>query len=340
MKYYLFIILGILSFGNSAQAQFDDFPVSVALDNVLFQFGAQGWEPQSSSFTQGNSAMRSFHVEGNSLPSIDGFVSGDKTITFDYRFQANTAEFISDEFTFTAFTEFGRTPVKETITTETTNGWQTASFYIPKDVFQIKWSTTSGFGSIAWLDNVHIVDGNQIPDGSEPPPGGDGPPFQFAANTLSQAVDNTRFQMLNGDPGFFHQTRTSNVDGDAAQSANIGNNQQALMGVVVMGPTTASFDWKVSSEEGFDFLVAAVFNDRLQQTNIGSDISGEKDWKRQELNIPSGEHLIVWAYLKDSSVSSGMDTGWIDHVKIGGLSDIEDKPRGLIAPIILLLLNE
>ncbi len=43
-------------------------------------------------------------------------------------------------------------------------------------------------------------------------------------------------------------------------------------------------------------------------------ISGEIDWKRVALRIPSGPHTLAWIYRKDESNESGSDAGFLDNV--------------------------
>ena len=89
------------------------------------------------------------------------------------------------------------------------------------------------------------------------------------------------------------------------QSSRIGNNSSTSMSVKVVGPTTFSFKWKVSSEPGWDYL--RWYLDGTQQNSI----SGERDWQTVTCSIPEGEHTIKWTYSKDSSSSSGSDCGWV-----------------------------
>lgn len=146
---------------------------------------------------------------------------------------------------------------------------------------------------------------------------------QFSTNPLSQAVDNYSFDFLAGTPNvFFKQTTIDNVDCDAAQSDSITDGEIALLATLVSGPTEVSFDWKVSSENIYDGMTFVIFSIDSQGnlTDTGAantQITGEVDWNRKYFQIPTGPHLAVWAYVKDSSISAGQDAGWVDNVRIG-----------------------
>jgi hypothetical protein len=77
----------------------------------------------------------------------------------------------------------------------------------------------------------------------------------------------------------------------------------------------ASFDYRVSSEEGWDFLefyVNGVRQDRW---------SGETQWSSYVFPTTAGVNTLEWHYVKDSSNKMGADAGFIDNV---------DLPLGLL----------
>ena len=118
-----------------------------------------------------------------------------------------------------------------------------------------------------------------------------------------------------GDAAWFAQTAIAYLDGDAAQSGDIGNGQDSLIQMTVSGAGTVSFFWKVSSEAGFDFLefyIDGVLQDR---------ITGSVGWHQMMYAISDlGSHTLKWRYVKDYSVSSGDDRGWVDNVQWSGTS--------------------
>ncbi|MCJ7730334.1 MAG: carboxypeptidase-like regulatory domain-containing protein [Sedimentisphaerales bacterium] len=126
---------------------------------------------------------------------------------------------------------------------------------------------------------------------------------------LTEALDTTLSFTTGGNADWFCQTTTSYSDGDAAQSGNISHNQESWMQTMADGPGTLSFYWKVSSEGNYDFL--EFYIDGVRQSRI----SGSVDWQQITYTVASGPHILVWRYIKDDSVSSGSDCGWVDKVE-------------------------
>jgi hypothetical protein len=77
----------------------------------------------------------------------------------------------------------------------------------------------------------------------------------------------------------------------------------------VEGPGTITFQWKVSSELGGDFLTFSI--DGVDQPGR---ISGEVDWQALTFSIPSGTHLLRWTYAKNRDQAVGLDAGWLRRV--------------------------
>ncbi len=134
------------------------------------------------------------------------------------------------------------------------------------------------------------------------------------ASPLGEAVDNTSLSWATGgDANCFDETTTSYYGGDAAQSGEIGHDQIAWVETTVTAtePAQIRFYWKVSSEEGYDFL--RFYIDGNEQDG---SISGEVDWQQKTYNIPLGTHTLRWTYTKDFVASVGSDCGWLDKVEI------------------------
>jgi len=70
-----------------------------------------------------------------------------------------------------------------------------------------------------------------------------------------------------------------------------------------------SFYRKVSSESGFDYL--KFYIDRIEKSRW----SGDRDWAKVFYSVTEGTHTFTWTYSKDSTVSSGYDSAWIDDVE-------------------------
>jgi subtilisin family serine protease len=98
---------------------------------------------------------------------------------------------------------------------------------------------------------------------------------------------------------------------NAAQAGAITDGQSSSL---ILTTTTSggggSFDFKVSSEEGFDFLTFLV------DGNVLGKWSGEVDWNTFSFSLVAGVHTFEWRYSKDVRGSAGADTAWLDNVQI------------------------
>ncbi|MDW7980708.1 MAG: immunoglobulin domain-containing protein [Verrucomicrobiales bacterium] len=128
---------------------------------------------------------------------------------------------------------------------------------------------------------------------------------------------------------WFAQTYVTHDDDAAAQSGAIGHNQQSVLQTTVTGPGTLTFWWRVSSELGYDFL--RFYVDNFTQPVAG--ISGETDWQQVTVPITEGSHLLRWVYVKDGSISTGQDAGWVDEVVfVPNPPVIGQHPSSVVAP--------
>ena len=88
----------------------------------------------------------------------------------------------------------------------------------------------------------------------------------------------------------------------------IGDNQETWIETTVDGPCTVFFKWKVSSEDGFDYLRFYVGEEQKAET------SGDKtnQWELVSCEIASsGPHVVKWMYHKDRSTAHYQDCGWV-----------------------------
>ena len=96
----------------------------------------------------------------------------------------------------------------------------------------------------------------------------------------------------------------------AARSGNINNQQQSVLSITmdVTASGTISFYRKVSSENNYDWLRFYIDNSKV------GEWSGEEAWAMESYDVSAGEHTFKWIYVKDQSVGSGSDCGWIDYI--------------------------
>ena len=118
---------------------------------------------------------------------------------------------------------------------------------------------------------------------------------------------------LTGDAEWFAQSTETFSPGTAMQSGAITRSQRSAMELTVNGPGMLSFAWKVSSEAP-DPLIFRI--DGVEMTHIDLEVP----W--QELSFPLrwGERVLTWEYVKDGSVDSGADAGWVDDVRFEPVS--------------------
>ena len=132
------------------------------------------------------------------------------------------------------------------------------------------------------------------------------------STNIAVALNATNYVWSNvsTNPPWFAETFVMHDGLSAAQSGAIGNNQLSGLKTSVTGPGTVTFWWKVSSEEGYDFL-----NFYVDSTNTAlAAISGAVDWQQLSFPIAAGTHTLEWIYAKDPDVSAGQDAGWLDQV--------------------------
>ena len=111
----------------------------------------------------------------------------------------------------------------------------------------------------------------------------------------------------------------------AKTAAATHNNMKQLLADVPASSTmtTVQFDLKVSSEPTYDFLSFSVDSQEVQRW------SGSVGWTQFSHTLSPGSHVLEWAYVKDSSGSTGSDAAWIDNVYICCDTGVEDQPRTL-----------
>ncbi|MBV5349547.1 fibronectin type III domain-containing protein [bacterium] len=150
--------------------------------------------------------------------------------------------------------------------------------------------------------------------------------------SLTDAIDQPLLTFTTGgNANWSGQTTTTHDGVDAVQSGGIGNSQTSWMQTTITGYGALSFWWSVSSEMNWDYL--RFFIDGAVQPG---SISGMVGWTEQFYDIADwGIHTFTWEYSKDSTDSSGSDTGWVDQVEWMPLAPpvttIPDAPTIVIA---------
>ena len=133
----------------------------------------------------------------------------------------------------------------------------------------------------------------------------------------------TNSAMNNAD--WYGQTTTFFNDSlgndDALQSGQIGNNEDSCFETEVTAPPPmeVKFYWRVSSEDGDDYLRFYVNNTRVRQ------ISGTVDWTQVSYGLTdSTTHTLKWCYEKNGSGSDGADRAWVDKLEFVNIVDSDE----------------
>lgn len=108
----------------------------------------------------------------------------------------------------------------------------------------------------------------------------------------------------------FTQPTTTHDGEDAIETGPVEDEEYSGIEFTVTGPARLEFQWKVSSEKDFDYLVLAV------DGSVRDYITGDVDWKLSSTDLGSGEHNVDIYYTKDEGVAKGLDRGWVDNISI------------------------
>ncbi len=113
---------------------------------------------------------------------------------------------------------------------------------------------------------------------------------------------------------FDHEGRLCASSGNSEVSSS---SSSIVTSVDMEAGETLSFDWAVSSESSYDELKFYV-NGSEKQSISGSAAFTTYTFTAQT----SGSYMFMWSYVKDYSVNSGSDRGWLDNVVYSGDSGI------------------
>jgi hypothetical protein len=105
------------------------------------------------------------------------------------------------------------------------------------------------------------------------------------------------------------QNQTAGAGQYAVRSGLITDYQSSsLMLFIDTQAGIGSFDYRVSSEQGWDFLEFYLNGVRLQRW------SGEVGWQNYQFAVPAGVNQFEWRYAKDANFSSGLDAAFVDNL--------------------------
>lgn len=264
-----------------------DVSLNEAIDNkslVLTTYDpVGGWKGVEDVTAYCGSSARSGAVSHNQTSFFETTVNGPRNLSFNWKVSSEQngdyLEFYIDD----AF--------KNRISGNV--GWQQMAYILNSGAHKLSWmyykngSVSSG-SDCGWIDRVTLT----------------------ATPTIGEALDLTAFTWnTGGNVPWVGQTFTSYYDDDSAQSGDISDNQSSRLYTNITGPGLLSYYWKVSSQQGWDFLECKI------DGTLRNRISGEVDWEQKTYVIESGSHLIEWIYSKNNAFTDGSDCGWVDRVQ-------------------------
>jgi alpha-tubulin suppressor-like RCC1 family protein len=136
-----------------------------------------------------------------------------------------------------------------------------------------------------------------------------------SAQTLADALDQPMQAFTSsGDLPWVAQNATTCDGVDAIKSGAITHGQMSAISTTVTGPGTVSFWWRVSSENGYDYLRFSI--DGTEKDRI----CGEVNWTQVSYTLIPGIHTLKWYYTKDTVISRGNDCGWVDQLVVPATS--------------------
>ncbi len=265
-------------------------PLGLALDNTALTWYTNPdpgpWFGQDVIYIYGGAAAQSGSIGDYGISWLSTNVTGSGTLSFYWK--------VSSEVNYD-FLEFYIDDVRQARISGEVQ-WTPMNYSIGPGQHMLKWRYTKDVslsrGSDAgWVDKVVWTEQPQI--------------------SLNEATDTTAFPLYSfGNAYWFGETTTYYYGGDAAQSGYIGDNQETTMYANLTSPVAQilTFVWKVSSESSYDFL--EFYIDGVRQARI----SGEVQWTPMNYSLGPGPHMIKWRYVKDYSLKSGSDAGWVDHI--------------------------
>jgi len=190
----------------------------------------------------------------------------------------------------------------------------TISYNTTSNIFNFGTDSTTN-GDIAFFTNNLFLDKStgSVGIGTTSP----GATLQVGADATPTVSDGFEDGTLDpfttsGDANWAVQGVTVRTGSYAAKAGTVTNSQSTTLTLSssLTNPAVISFYYKVSSEENYDVLTFSI-DGEPQKT-----WSGTIDWTKYSVHVPSGSYTFTWRYSKDSGITSGSDTAWIDDITV------------------------
>jgi hypothetical protein len=265
--------------------------IAEGVDNAALTFTKSGdadWSKVTDVYYYGGDSAKSGTISHNQTTSIETSVTVTSTQAVKFFWK------VSSETNYDYLRFYVDGALKNQISG--TVDWTQVSNNITAGTHTLKWTyykdySVSSGSDCGWVDKLEIT--------------------TAATDPIAEAVDYPGLTFtLSGNGNWFSQTTTTYYGGDAAQSADISNNQTTTMETTITGKTSVKFYWRVSSETNYDYL--RFYIDGVEQNRI----SGTVNWTQRTYTVSSGTHTLKWSFTKDYSVSTGSDCGWVDKLEL------------------------
>jgi hypothetical protein len=130
-----------------------------------------------------------------------------------------------------------------------------------------------------------------------------------------------------GDANWLVTLQENHSGSYSAQAGEIEDDENSSLSVTLdCSAGNITFFLKVSSERGWDYL--KFYIDGIEKDGW----SGEQDWLQVSFPVTAGTRTFEWVYEKDSIVSEGSDTAWIDDIVFPTLWVIPELRLSLPSP--------
>ena len=103
-------------------------------------------------------------------------------------------------------------------------------------------------------------------------------------------------------------TLANGSSGQAIKTGATPNSGDSTIGATFEGPGLLSWNWNVSAQQGYDWLLCEV-----NGTEVAGISTKTAAWQSQVVQIPAGSQ-VRWIYRKDATSSAGTDSGYLSDI--------------------------
>ena len=268
-------------------------PESLDVDSLTIQTGGDAeWTGSTIPSHDGVDSAGSGEVDDGQSSAMDVVVSGPAQIRFWWRVSSeadsDTLGFLVDGNPVAEIS--GEQDWQEFVYESTDSSSHTLRWLYAKD------GEGSAGADAGWVDELLIV------------------PFP----SLAEGLDQDTRSIATGGASVWRGRESPAHDGvDSGQSGPVGQGEESWFEIEVSADTIVSWWWKISASNA----------NRLSIEVDGTEsarISGDTDWRREELILQAGVHTLRWIYSNHDGNSVGADAGWVDELTITRLPTLAE----------------